>query len=147
MKFAMAAMLCASLLSLVMQIVNGAATIKSITGISVCILVFAAVFYFTFTRDIIEYDDIELKLFVVDHKRKTEYVIPVENIEKIVLSVVGWNIPDLLNYPYEITYRDFNQHKRILKLYPIAFRKDISTLITDTKLKNPGVIVKNWSIG
>jgi hypothetical protein len=44
------------------------------------------------TMKIIEYDDLKCILYVLDWKRKTEIQIPIEKIDKILLSMFGGRI-------------------------------------------------------
>lgn len=49
-------------------------------------LLSGAILYYLNTRKIIEYDDVKLILYAIDSKRQLETEIPVERIDKILLS-------------------------------------------------------------
>jgi hypothetical protein len=98
---------------------------------------------FVYTRKRIDYDDIKQILYVVDTKRQTEIEIPVEKIDKILYSAIGGRG----NKSYVIVYRDFHNHRQKVRLFPIPFDNSIDTIITDTKLQNPNLVTRNWSIG
>ena len=117
---------------------------KSIIGLTLGTIAFTGILYFVSTRKRIDYDDIKQTLYVVDTKRQTEIEIPVEKIDKILYSAIGFGRG---NYSYVIVYKDFHNQKQKVRLFPIPFDNSIKTIITDTELKNPGLVTRNWSIG
>jgi len=106
------------------------------------VLMLVAVFYFVKTRKIIEYDDIKQVLYVADPNGQPETEIPVENISNILCSTLN-----LGGRSYIIIYKDSQYQTQKVRLFPIPFSNDINTIITDTKLKNPGVVIRRWSFG
>ncbi len=134
----------AIILNLIKEIQNNSLNQKSITGLSLGTLALTGLLYFVSTRKRIDYDDIKQTLYVVDTKNQTEIEIPVEKIDKILFSSVGFGRG---NYSYIIIYRDFHNQKQKVRLFPILFDNSIDTIKTDTKLKNPNLVTRNWSIG
>lgn len=102
------------------------------------------IFYFLTKAKTIEYDDVKCILYVYDSKGKLEREIPVEQIDKILFSSLGFRRG---GYSYVIVYRDLKSEKRKVRLFPIPFNNDIDTIITDTKLRNPNLITRYWSVG
>lgn len=126
------------------NIVNDSISPNSFIGLTLGKLALAGIFYFIRTRKKIDYDDIKQILYVVDKRRLTEFEIPVENIDKILYSAMGFGQG---NYSYIIVYRDFHNQIQKIRISPIPFDKSINTIITDTKLKNPKLVTRNWSTG
>lgn len=91
----------------------------------------------------IDYDDIKQTLYIVDTKKQTEIEVPVEKIDKIYLSAFGGRG----NSSYVIVYRDFHNQQQKVRLFPILFDNSISIIKTDTELKNPDVVIQNWTFG
>ena len=118
-------------------------TQTAITGLTLATIGLIGIFYFVITRKRIDYDDIKEILYVVDLKKKTEIEIPVEHIEKILYSAVGAQPFG----SYVIIYRDSQNQKQKLRLFPILFDNSIDTIKTDAKAKNPNLVTRNWSIG
>ena len=116
---------------------------KSITGLTLGAVALTSLLYFVTTRKRIDYDDIKQALYVVDTKRLVETEIPVEKIDKILYSSIGGSG----NKSYVIIYRDFHNQSQKVRLFPIPFDNSIDTIITDAKLKNPELVIRNWSIG
>ncbi len=108
------------------------------------IIIFNALLYYLTTRKTIEYDDIKQILYVLDSTGTLEFEVPVEKIDKILFSSAGF---DRLGYSYVIIFRDFHDQKRKIRFFTIPFRKDIDTIIVDTKLKNQNLITRNWNVG
>ncbi len=123
--------------------INDALTQASLLQLIFGTLILIGLYYIIKTRKVIEYDDIKHILYVLDLKGEFETEIPVEKIDKILYSRVGLNS----NHSYVIIYRDFHNQEKKVRLFPIAFRNDIDTIITDTRLKNPDVVTRNWSMG
>jgi len=116
---------------------------NSIAGLAIAGLTLTAIFYYISTRKRIDYDDIKQKLYIVDEKKQTEIEVPVENIDKIYISAFGRGG----DTSYVIVYRDYNNQKNKVRLYPIFNDNSIKTIKADAKHKNPNLIIKNWSIG
>ncbi|SHG05062.1 hypothetical protein [Flavisolibacter ginsengisoli] len=129
--------------STIREIGNDTFSQKSITGLSLGTIVLTGLLVFVYTRKRIDYDDIKQILYVVDTKRQTEIEIPVEKIDKILYSAIGGRG----NKSYVIVYRDFHNQRQKVRLFPIPFDNSIDTIITDTKLQNPNLVTRNWSIG
>lgn len=117
---------------------------KSIIGLTLGTIALTGLLYFVTTRKRIDYDDVKQTLYVVDRKSQTETEIPVEKIDKILYSAVGFGKG---NYSYVIVYRDFHNQTQKVRLFPIFFDNSIETIKTDARLKNPNLITRNWSIG
>jgi hypothetical protein len=116
---------------------------KSIIGLTLGTIALTGIFYFINTRKRIDYDDIKQTLHIVDPKTQTEIEVPVEKIDKIYLSAFGGRG----NSSYVIVYRDFHNQQQKVRLFPILFDNSIKTIKTDTELKNPNVIIRNWKFG
>jgi hypothetical protein len=129
--------------STIREIGNDTFSQKSITGLSLGTIALTGLLVFVYTRKRIDYDDIKQILYVVDTKRQTEIEIPVEKIDKILYSAIGGRG----NKSYVIVYRDFHNQRQKVRLFPIPFDNSIDTIITDTKLQNPNLVTRNWSIG
>jgi hypothetical protein len=129
---------------MIKDIQSNSFTQQSIIGLILGALALTGLLYFVSTRKRIDYDDIKQTLYVVDTKRDTEIEIPVENIDKILFSSVGFYRG---NHSYMIIYRDFYNQKQKVRLFTIQFDDSIDTIIADTKLKNPNLITRNWSFG
>lgn len=130
--------------NVIRDIRNNTITSNSITGLTLGALGLAGIFYFIRTRKQIDYDGIKQVLYVVDKQKMTEFEIQVENIDKILYSAVGFNQS---YHSYVIVYRDFQNQQQKVRLFPIPFDNSIDTIITDTKLKNPNLVTRSWSIG
>ena len=90
--------------NVVRDIRNDTITSNSITGLTLGTLVLAGIFYFIRTRKQIDYDDVKQVLHVVDKQKITGFEIPVENIDKIMYSAIGfWRG----YYSYIIVYKYF----------------------------------------
>ena len=113
-------------------------------AISLGAIALTGLLYFVNTRKRIDYDDIKQVLYIVDTKNQTEIEIPVEKIDKILYSLIGFGIG---NYSYVIIYRDFQNQKQKIRLFPIPFDNSIDTIKADAKLKNSDLVIRNWSIG
>jgi hypothetical protein len=116
---------------------------KSIAHLIGTVALVGILYLLTKTK-IIEYDDIKCILYIFNSKGKFENEIPVEKIDKILFSSLGFGRG---SYSYVIVYRDVNSEQKKVRLFPIAFNNDIDTIITDTKLRNPEVVTRNWSFG
>ena len=101
------------------------------------------IFYFVSTMKRIDYDDIKQTLYIVNTKAQTEIEVPVEKIDKIYLSAFGGRG----NSSYVIVYRDFHNQQQKVRLFPIPFDNSIKTIKIDTELKNPNVVIRNWTFG
>lgn len=101
------------------------------------------IFYFLNTKKRIDYDDVKQTLYIVDTKAQTEIEVPVEKIDKICLSAFSGRG----NSSYVIVYRDFQDQQQKVRLFPILFDNSIKTIKTDTKFKNPNVVIRNWAFG
>lgn len=130
--------------NLIRDVRNDTITSNSIAGLTLGTLGLAGIFYFIRTRKQIDYDEIKQVLYVVDKQKMTEFEIQVENIDKILYSAVGFGRG---YYSYVIVYRDFHNQNQKVRLFPIPFDNSIDTIITDTKLKNPSLVTRSWSIG
>jgi hypothetical protein len=106
-------------------------------------IVLAVIYFYINNLKQIDYDDIKQTLYVVDSKAQTEIEVPVEKIDKIYLSAFGGRG----NSSYVIVYRDFHNQQQKVRLFPILFDDSIKTIKTDTELKNPNVVIRNWSFG
>lgn len=131
------------IINLIRDIRNDTFTQKSVTGLTLGALALAGIFYFVSTRKRIDYDDIKQTLYIVDPKRQTEIEIPVDKIDKILYSAIGGRGQN----SYIIVYRDSHNQKQKVRLFPIPFNNSIDTIITDTKLKNSGLVTRKWSFG
>ena len=129
--------------SLVKEARNETINYIYMAGLAIAGLSLAGIFYYISTRKRIDYDDIKQKLYIVDEKMQTEIEVPVENIDKILISAFGPGG----DTSYVIVYRDFNNQQNKIRLYPIFHDNSIKTIKSDTKHKNPNVIIRNWSIG
>lgn len=118
-------------------------TQTSIMGLTLTAIGLIGVFYYVITRKRIDYDNVKEILYLVDLKKHAEIEIPVEKIEKILFSLVGAKPFG----SYVIIYRDFQNQKQKLRLFPIPFDNSIDTIITDAKAKNPNLVTRNWSFG
>jgi hypothetical protein len=107
-------------------------------------LFLGALLYFLTKIKTIEYDDVKCILYILDSTGKFETEIPVERIDKILYSSVGFGNG---SYSYLIIYRDLFNQKQKVRLFPIPFSNHIRTIITDTRLRNPDVITRSRSIG
>ncbi len=130
--------------NLIKEIRNDSFSQKSITGLMLGTIAFTGLLYFVSTRKRIDYDDIKQTLYVVDKKSQAEIEIPVEKIDKILFSSVGFGRG---NFSYIIIYKDFHNQKQKVRLFPIYFDNSIDTIKMDAKLKNPNLVTRNWSIG
>jgi len=122
---------------------NETITEKSIAVLTLGTLVLTGILYFVGTRKRIDYDDIKQILYVVDIKKQTEIEISVEKIDEILYSDIGFGSG---NYSYVIYYRDVYNQKQKVRLFPIPFDNSIDTIIIDTKLRNPDLVTRKWSI-
>lgn len=129
--------------NLIKDIHSDTFTQTSITKLTLATIGLIGVFYFVITRKRIDYDDIKQILYVVDLKKQTEIEIPVEHIDKILYSAIGARPFG----SYVIIYRDFQNQKQKLRLFPILFDNSIDTIKTDAKVKNPNLVTRNWSVG
>jgi hypothetical protein len=129
--------------NLVREIHGGTLNEKAIIGLTLGTIALIAIFYFVNTRKRIDYDDIKQTLYVVDTKNHTEIEVPVENINKILYSSFGGRGTG----SYVILYRDFHNQQQKARLFPIPFDNTIDTIKTDAQLKNPNLVMRNWSVG
>ena len=116
---------------------------KSIAGLTLGGIAMTGIFYFVSTMKRIDYDDIKQTLYIVNTKAQTEIEVPVEKIDKIYLSAFGGRG----NSSYVIVYRDFHNQQQKVRLFPIPFDNSIKTIKIDTELKNPNVVIRNWTFG
>jgi len=131
------------IINLVREVRSDTFNQKAIIGLTLGTIALTAIFYFISTRKRIDYDDIKQTLYIVDTKTQTEIEVPVEKIDKIYLSAFGGRG----NSSYVIVYRDFHNQQQKVRLFPILFDNSIKTIKTDTELKNPSVIIRNWTFG
>jgi hypothetical protein len=129
--------------NVIRDIRNETFTEKSIAVLTLGTLVLTGILYFVGTRKRIDYDDIKQILYVVDIKKQTEIEISVEKIDEILYSDIGFGSG---NYSYVIYYRDVYNQKQKVRLFPIPFDNSIDTIIIDTKLRNPDLVTRKWSI-
>ena len=106
-------------------------------------IILAGLFYFLHNLKRIDYDDIKQILYIVDTKNLMEIEVPVERIEKIYLSSIGFRG----NGSYVIVYKDSQGQQQKVRLFPILFDDSIKTIRADAKYKNPNVIIRNWTFG
>lgn len=118
-------------------------TQTSITELTLAAVALIGLFYYVATRKRIDYDDRKQILYLIDKKMQTEVEIPVEHIDKILYSAIGAQPFG----SYVIIYRDFQNQKQKLRLFPILFDNSINTIKKDAKAKNPNLVTRNWSIG
>jgi len=142
-KICIAILLFSIVFFLVKEVRNKTFNYNSIAGLAIAGLSLTGIFYYISTRKRIDYDDIKQKLYIVDEKKQTEIEVPVENIDKIYISAFGRGG----DTSYVIVYRDDNNQKNKVRLYPMFLDNSIKTIKADTKHKNPNVIIRNWSIG
>ena len=108
------------------------------------VIAFLFILRYLNSRNRIDYDDIKQVLYVVNEKENTEVEIPVDRIDKILYSAIGFS----QGYrSYIIIYRDLTNQKNKIRLFPIYFDKSIETIKIDAKLKNPNLVTRNWTIG
>ena len=131
------------IINLVREIQRDTFNQKAVIGLTLGTIALAGIFYYILTIKRIDYDDIKQTLYIVDTKAQTEIEVPVENIDKIYLSAFGGRG----NYSYVIVYRDFHNQQQKIRLFTIPFDNSIKTIKTDTELKNPNVIIRNWTFG
>ena len=131
------------LFDLIPDIVTGTSNPMSIWTRVFGILPLLGILYYFSTRKRIDYDDINQILYIVDIKNQLETSIPVENIDKILYSSIG----GISGYSYLIIYRDFQNQKQNVRLFPIPYDRTIETIKMDAKLKNPNLVTRNWSVG
>lgn len=147
-NFIFAKIVCALFILLIsFQLVNDILThsidLSKFAGFSIIIAILSFIFYFLSTRKRIDYDDVNQILYVVDTRNQTETVIPVEKIDKILFSAVGVKG----NNSYVIVYRDSHNAQQKIRLFPIMFDNSINGLQTDAQLKNPHLVIRNWTFG
>jgi len=130
--------------NLINDILNKSITWKSFMPLAFGVLVLGGILYYASTRDIFEYDDVKNIVYVLNYRRQNEKEIPVEKIEKILYSAVGFGRG---SHSYLIVYRDSHNLKHKIRLFPIPFKNDINTIIADTKLRNPDLVTRNWTFG
>ena len=131
------------IINLVREVRSDTSNLKAIIGLTLGTIALTGIFYFINTRRRIDYDDIKQTLYIVDTKTQTEIEVPVEKIDKIYLSAFGGRG----NSSYVIVYRDFHNQQQKVRLFPILFDNSIKTIKLDTELKNPNVIIRNWTFG
>lgn len=107
-------------------------------------LLLLGIFIFLSTAKRIEYDNVECKLYVFHFRGQLVDEIPVEKIDKILYSAIGLGRG---LYSYVFVYKDIHGQRKKARLFPIPFSNYIDTIITDTKLRNPNVVTRNWSLG
>ena len=129
--------------NLVRDFRNDTFTSKSIAGLTLGGIAMTGILYFVSTMKRIDYDDIKQTLYIVNTKAQTEIEVPVEKIDKIYLSAFGGRG----NSSYVIVYRDFHNQQQKVRLFPIPFDNSIKTIKIDTELKNPNVVIRNWTFG
>jgi hypothetical protein len=131
----------AILVNVINDLISNTYTQNSLIGIVLGAMLLFAVFYFLKTRQIIEYDDINLMLYVFNSKNQLQTEIPLANIESIMFSILA-----IKNYSYSyiITYRDFHNTKQKVRLFAIPFKNEIDVIIRDTKLCNPNLKISKW---
>jgi len=142
-KIIIAAFLLITLLHLVNGILNHSVTGTNIASQGLIIIILTLVFYYVSTRKRIDYDEVKQIMYIVDTKNQTETAIPVEKIDKILFSALGGNTSN----SYVIVYRDFQNVKQKVRLFTIMFNHSIDTIKTDAALKNPHLVIRNWSVG
>jgi hypothetical protein len=130
--------------NLVREFRNDTINQKSIMVLALGTFAMAGIFYFVSTRKRIDYDDIKQAVFIIDTKQHTEIEIPVEKIDKILYSGIGFGNG---TYSYLIVYRDSLNQQQKVRLFTNSSDHSIKTIITDAKLKNPNLITTNWSFG
>jgi hypothetical protein len=130
-------------INFIREIRNNTLNEKTTIGLTLGIIASTCIFYYISTRKRVDYDDIKQTLYIVDTKNQTEIEVPVETIDKIYLSTLGGQG----NSSYVIVYRDFHNQQQKIRLFPILLDNSIKTIKTDTKLKNPNVVIRNWTIG
>jgi hypothetical protein len=130
--------------NLVSEFRNDTLDQKSITGLVLGTVAMAGVFYFVSTRKRIDYDDIKQAVYIVDTKQNTEIEIPVEKIDKILYSGIGFGNG---TYSYLIVYKDSLNRQQKVRLFSNSSDHSIQTIIADAKLKNPNLVTRNWSFG
>ena len=116
---------------------------KAIIGLTLGTIALTGIFCFISTIKRIEYDDIKQTLYIVDTKTQKEIEVPVQNIDEIYLSAFGGRE----NSSYVIVYRDFQQQQQKVRFFPIPFDDLIKTIRADMELKNPNVVIRNWTFG
>ncbi len=107
-------------------------------------LVLFILFFFLMKVKTIYYDNKKFRLYIFSYKGQFEDETPVEKIDKILFSAVGLGRGF---YSYILVYRDVHEQVKKVRLFPIVFSNDIDTIIQDTKLRNPNVVTRSWSIG
>jgi hypothetical protein len=130
--------------NLVREFRNDTLDQKSITGLVLGTVAMAGIFYFVSTRKRIDYDDIKQAVYIVDTKQNNEIEIPVEKIDKILYSSIGFGNG---TYSYLIVYKDSLNQQQKVRLFTTASDHSIQTIIADAKLKNPNLVATNWSFG
>lgn len=128
--------------NIVKELKNNSFSLNILPFLFVGIALTVTYFYINNLKQI-DYDDIKQIVYIVDTKAQTEIEIPVDKIDKIYLSAFGARG----NYSYIIVYRDFHNQQQKFRLFPILFDNSIKTIKTDTELKNPNVVIRNWTFG
>jgi len=128
--------------NLTIRIINNTLTAPILVAATIAIIIFSLLLFYLNTRKVVEYDDVKQVLYILSSKDILEFEVPVEKINEIVLSTIGF---DRLGYSYVIIFNDFQNQKQKIRFFTIPFHRDIDTLIADTKYKNPNLIARPWS--
>ncbi len=117
---------------------------KDLPAMAVVIVIVGLLLYLVFTRNRIDYDGANGILYSINARRKTEEAIPVEKVDKILYSMLGFGNG---SYSWVIVYRDDKGERKKLRVFPVPFSNDIERVITDARLRNPNLITRRWSVG
>lgn len=120
-------------------------TEKDLIILVILALVFGSFFFYISTLKTIDFNFND-RLFIIDRKHNEEQVL-IEKIDKIIYSAIGLSYFNGWSYSYRIVYTDQLGKIRRIRIFPKNFHDDIETLIKLTKLKNPNVKIRNWSMG
>lgn len=126
---------------LIKDIANNRLDYFTLIGFGFTVLTCALILYYLKRIKRIDYDDIKHIIYIVDERNQTEVEVPVERIDKIQYSSIGVSSDS----SFVIFYRDIHGRQQKFRLFPILFDNSIKTIIIDTKIKNPEVVVREWS--
>ena len=104
-------------------------------------VVLLTILYYLFSRPTVYYN--ERKMFIKKNK-DYEIEIPLENIESIKLSIIGFSKN---GGSWLVKYYSENSKLTSIRIYPSILSNSFSGFINSAKSKNPKIKVRNWTAG
>ena len=110
------------------------------TGYLISIPCLTGLLWLLFTRPDVYYNE---DFMFIKKGKDNEVKIPLENIQSIKLSALGYQYAG----SWVVKYFENNSEVKTIRIFPSIFSNPFSKFIKSVKIKKPDISIRNWTFG